>query len=768
MSSSALEAIVGEQGDTGAQGPAGATGSQGDPGNDGAPGSDGAAGSTGPAGPTGATGSAGSNGSNGATGPTGSTGATGSAGSNGSNGATGTTGPTGATGSQGIQGIAGPTGPTGSTGATGSAGSNGSNGATGPTGATGSQGIQGVTGNTGPTGATGSTGSQGIQGVTGPTGATGTTGGTGPTGSNGATGPTGPTGATGATGSTANLVSPLDSDLVVNGGIYVPKRSLDRWAVPVSGVKHVVVMGDSLSQETLTFGVTSSGYLDGYISRLSRALGDAIGPNVGRGSVGLWRAGNTLGEIQTSAEIGIVGFAKLSNADAKILAPFRSLLSSAGNSTHIITMTPQAATAARVVNDGITRGFSTTVAAGGSVGSALTTMAGSGTVNTVGATTGLPSTGAFRLVKADGSTIALVTYGGLSTNAFTSCTFQTIATVAPSWTLAAGDTLDMKTILASATAAFTSADQGSAIYGTNIPKNGNIAWVISSTLAHMNRPASAGGSSAVIGIAGRVGWPIAQIDVLYVDVTGAAQFSYSTNGGGAWTNGPAMSNPASAQLKKFSVTVANPATFKVRAANAAGTAAACTIAEFVIYSVAAPTAGVMVHNLCRDSGFLHASGGTSADNNGFLNGDGLRVLDNAGNSANTGSLQPTLAILLWSNDIENADATFTADLDTVRARISGYCDMIVVNPPEQLRSDGTSGAQATRRAAVKSWCVTNGVAYLDIYDAWVAQGITGVTAADADGLMLDDLQPSLMPHLSLEGHSDIAGHLIRMLARLAV
>lgn len=484
--------------------------------------------------------------------------------------------------------------------------------------------------------------------------------------------------------------APLSSDVVVNGGLSVPRRSLDRFSVlPANGIRHVVVMGDSVPQGTAINGTfPSGGYFDSWYDRLSRALNNAMGPLVGNGFYGLWRAGTTNpGFSQTSGEWSVsAGWTQVGDAGAADIVPFRPVLSGgAGGAAKVLTWTRPLSSTARQVTDAVTNATTT---------------------------------------------------------------------------------------LTSATAAFVNRDVGTAIYGDGLGQGNYIANVVNGTTITLAFPASTTQSGGLLNMVGRPGVNVQRVDVVYVDATGTGIFSTSVDGGSTWQAGPAQTNPASPQLKTFTVVTNNPTDLRVRAANAAGTAVVCEIAGVVVYNVASPVTGIMVHNICLDSGTLDHGGLPATLNEGFLTGAGgdrLRLLDNAGNSANTASLQPALVIVAFSNDASTnagtggSPAAFTANLDTLRARLP-YADFIVMNCFEQSRVDATNAAQAAFRAAVKAYCVTNNVANIDVYDAWSAAGETGFTAANADRLM--DSTSSIHP--SALGHSDIAGHVMRAIATLAV
>lgn len=558
--------------------------------------------------------------------------------------------------------------------------------------------------------------------------------------------------------------SPLSSLTVVDGGLTVPRRALDRFAVmPASGVRHVVCIGDSVSQGTAVFVGSTGGYFDSWIDRFARALGQAMGPLVGAGWQGLWRSGNALGYANTATEWGFAGTWVQLIAGAGNLTPYRAGLLGSGGATSIATWTPRAAQAARVVADAVTQANVTAVAAG-SDGVNITSFAGAGVLS-VASTAGFPAAGVVRVKSAFASKfLGFVSYTAIAGNTFTGC--QVLAN-SPGFVMHTGDVVDNVTIVTSATAAFAATDVGQGIYGANIPRNAHVSQRVNATTIAISMPALGASAAGVLGLSGRAATPIAQIDVYYQDQAGTGQISTSVDNGATWQNGPVNTNPATPVLKKFSVVTANPANFQIRCADAAAVAHNMILAGIVVYSVAAPTSGVVVHNLCRDGAVVDAGGNGS--NNGFLQGSGLRLLDNAGRV--DASLQPSLVIVLSSNDVginPNDFTGWTNNLSTILATVGGYADMVVLNCFEQIRTE-TSAQQAAYRAATKAWCAANNVACLDIYDALGAQGDVGVAACDADGLMNEETVPGvLLLHPSLELHADIAGHIMRAFSMMAI
>lgn len=473
--------------------------------------------------------------------------------------------------------------------------------------------------------------------------------------------------------------------VVTSGGLVVPKRALDRWAVGAAfSLQNIVVVGDSLPQGTGIPGV-NPGYLDGFVTRLQRALGNALGGNQGAGFFGLWRSLNTLGYLNSIGEWTFAGVLPTIAAAAGpfSLIPYQGMWQLAAAAANVATFTPPPNVAPTFVTDCITAVGSTTIQ--------------------------------------------------------------------------------------SPTAGFSAASVGQTIFGLNIPRNACINDFTDATHATISLPAT-GSGTGVLGMLGRqITGTVNQVGIWWADWSGGGTWSYSLDNGASWVN-VASTVPANATLKQVLVTTTLPlGNIKIRAASAAGVAHQVFIAGVSLRAAVNPTAGVLVHNLTKDGGTWNNLD-NGAQTRGFSGAGGSsdywRLLDNAGDPTQQ-SLEPTLVIALFSNDCDLIQAgtiqlsDYTANIQAFISRMFPYCDLLIMNPMEQSRT-ATPATQAAMRAATKAVCVANGVAYLDIYDAWAAQGTIGFAACNADGLMLNVVHPSL------EGHADIAGHVARLLATMAV
>lgn len=570
-------------------------------------------------------------------------------------------------------------------------------------------------------------------------------------------------------GSSPPSSSPGASDAVINGGMYVPRRSLDRFAVsPISGLKHVCVIGASIDQGTAVTVNVTGGYLDGWVDRVRRALGTAIGPLVGEGFFGLWRAGNQLGQIQSSNEWSFAGaWSLVSAASAADIAIYQQAWNASG-ATNILTWTRPLPIAQRNKLDVATHANNTTVAVG-SNNAHTNTFAGAGVLN-VASTAGFPAAGVILLFQS-AQVFSIITYTGITGTTFTGCT--TLLTNTPSQdVLMATGMVVSNTQVVTAASGFVATDVGQGLYGTAIPYMAHVLALANATNIVLSRPATSAVSGQQFGLLGRRGVTVAQIDIIWMDSPISAGFSYSTNGGGTWVDVP-TTLPSGFVIVKTSVTIANPTDFRIRAATAAGVGGLTIQCGIVAYSTVAPTTGVVVHNMAMDGGAWIGSA-TNFSLIRLAGGDSLRMLDNASDPGNNGSFQPSLCIVhLGVNDLQNLGAALAVSfvqlaITTFQARMGPYCDIILVCSYE-VGAFGTgapnlgTAAQQQMRDGIKAVAAANRCAVLDLYDGYAAQGELGFVGANADGLInYDGLHPSL------EAHSDIAGHVMRMLARLAV
>lgn len=568
------------------------------------------------------------------------------------------------------------------------------------------------------------------------------------------------------------LGAPLSSDVIVNGGATVPKRGLDRWAVPLPGLVQIVVMGDSVSQGTALSGAYSNGYLDCYTSRLARALGASFGGLRGAGFFGLWRSANVLGLSNSAQEWTFAGTlpTQTSFGSPNNLAPAGNTFIMAAGVGNVATFTPPPSVASRYVKDLSTFANNGTVQGG--AGTHTNTFAGAGVLN-IGSTAGWPASGVvcvqpISVFGVIANQYSVITYTGVDGVNFTGCTFVTGIDV----TLSVGLVVTNANVISSATAAFSATtDLGQTVSSPALPRNASILFVANATNAVLDHLAAAATNTQPLALLGRnvVTGGIAQADLYFVDNAGGGTFSYSTDGGTTWVDVPSTT-PAIATLRKVSIVTTLPSgNLKVRGASAAGVAHTMILVGVSLLNTVAPTSGVIVHNCAQDGMTVNAT--TVGGGQGILSGGAsnlcLTLYDNAGVSTHA-SLQPSLMIILLSNDFDlvaNATITlaqYTANYQTLINRFAGYADLLLVNCFEQTARTANAAVQASCRAAVKAVAAANGVAVLDLYDAFAAEGDTGFAACLNDGLMVSFVHPTL------EGHADMAGHITRALTRLAL
>lgn len=138
--------------------------------------------------------------------------------------------------------------------------------------------------------------------------------------------------------------------------------------------------------------------------------------------------------------------------------------------------------------------------------------------------------------------------------------------------------------------------------------------------------------------------------------------------------------------------------------------------------------------------------------------------------------RPHLIVVGFSNDMSKlAPATYlTTDgpagyvnmLRDLKARVGSYADILVFIDYEQGGDrlndvQCTADDQTAYRTAIRAWCVAEGVAYFDCYQAFaLGADAVGYAAANTAGLMADTF------HLSQDGANDVASRLKSLFAVL--
>jgi hypothetical protein len=129
-----------------------------------------------------------------------------------------------------------------------------------------------------------------------------------------------------------------------------------------------------------------------------------------------------------------------------------------------------------------------------------------------------------------------------------------------------------------------------------------------------------------------------------------------------------------------------------------------------------------------------------------------------------GAIVPDLLVLgPWSNDQNTAGTLGDGDPNALKLMLQyvfdriTFCDILLVGCYEQ--GGGVSSAvQQSYRDMMATLADDNNVAYLDLYEAFAAWGISGYTAANAAGFMADTA------HLTASGNRFVGAELARLLA----
>ena len=233
----------------------------------------------------------------------------GTAGSSGTSGTTGTSGTSGVNGTSGIDGTFGTSGTSGTSGSSatsGTSGTSGSSGTAGTSGSTGTSGSSGTTGTSGSSGTTGTSGSSGTSGTTGTSGSSGTSGTTGTSGSSGLSGDRFKTTST----TTYTLQAPGNpGTLTVDPGLsYTVAQSI---IIAYDANNHNEAEVTSYNSITgvinfVTFTLTGSGTYSNWFVNIDGASG-GDGSSGSSGTTGTSGSSGTSGTTGTSGSSGTSG-----------------------------------------------------------------------------------------------------------------------------------------------------------------------------------------------------------------------------------------------------------------------------------------------------------------------------------------------------------------------------------------------------------------------------------------------------------------------------
>jgi len=72
------------------------------------------------------------------------------------------------------------------------------------------------------------------------------------------------------------------------GGVWVPRRTLERWMCSPKPIRHIVCLGDSITSGKVGSFNYAAGGKGSWTERLASATGHAIGPDAGFGFRGMW------------------------------------------------------------------------------------------------------------------------------------------------------------------------------------------------------------------------------------------------------------------------------------------------------------------------------------------------------------------------------------------------------------------------------------------------------------------------------------------------
>jgi hypothetical protein len=242
----------------------------------------------------------------------------------------------------------------------------------------------------------------------------------------------------------------------------------------------------------------------------------------------------------------------------------------------------------------------------------------------------------------------------------------------------------------------------------------------------------------------------------WIDDPAVGQFSYRVNGG-AWSAMPSA-RLRDHKLKRFWIG-GNIRVLSVRNATTNSAATGCGLAGFEPWTAPRGTTnGFILHNLAMpgqySGDFIYASSG---DPLAFLDS----VVDETGDVLCNADLFGVMFVndtQPRSTDYSATKARYNAIVDRMRAYADGFILAYVEQGGSRLNGPlGTAATQSALRDAGRTVSANRGLAFINLYDALAAEGVTGFAQAAAAGFLSDSVHPSQLLH------DDIAARVFRML-----
>lgn len=233
---------------------------------------------------------------------------------------------------------------------------------------------------------------------------------------------------------------------------------------------------------------------------------------------------------------------------------------------------------------------------------------------------------------------------------------------------------------------------------------------------------------------------IVGFDYWWVDIkngaTNGGNASYSLDGGSTWTTLTETLHNDNLLNKCYIPSAINSNGFKVRMADASGTAVLGMPAGITPYYVdpRTVTTGVILNSIAINGQQLHNFVQSTS-------GDRMAVFGSVRpGSGSPISSDPTLTLMLHVNDIQFADASqWDTDLRTFYTKASTFGPVIFIKPWAIETTDYDATQQTLYAAQTSTTAASVGALVLDMNALWTGLGFSGVTAQGVTAGFLGDL-----------------------------